>query len=167
MNIPPVIVTQTCVHCGALAQTKGGKCWLCYEKLEAPNPYADSINPYAASSAIPSESETPTAMTTLDIIFSILLGLCAILTIVVAIGLGIQDTGTLIPFAILIGPAWVVTAVRGLLPKRKTGIQRPASLLLTFLVSLVVTILASVVFIVVAAIMLFIACIGAFNTVGK
>ena len=160
MNIPPVIVTQTCSHCGALSQTKNGKCWLCYESMATPNPFAVSVNTV-------SEPATQSPTTTLDIVFGVLLGICVLLTLLIAIGLAIQDPGTLIPFAIVMGPAYLVTIIRGASPSRKSGNPRPASLFLTFIVSLLVTVLISVVLIVAAAIMFFLACIGAFTSMGK
>ena len=156
MSIPPVIATKACVHCGALSQTADGKCWLCYEDKSATNPYAISGNPLTDDSA-----STPT--TTWDMVFGVLLGVCVLLTMLIAIGLAAQDRGLLIPFAIFMGPAFVVTFIRGLVPHGKTGIARPASLFFTFIISLLVTMLVSVVLIVAAAILLFLVCIGIFN----
>ena len=160
MNIPPVIATQTCLHCGAQSQTKGGKCWLCYEKMATPNPFA-------ASRITTAESGSHSPMTAWDIVFGILLGICVLLTLLIAVGLAIQDTGMLIPFAILVGPAYVITLIRGAIPSRSTGMARPASLFLTFFVSLLVTVLISTVLLVAAAILLFFACIGAFSSTGR
>lgn len=154
MNIPPVIVTQTCVHCGALSQTKNGKCWLCYES-------GTTANPYAISGNTATDSTIPPPMSTSDIVFSVLLGICVLLTLLIAIGLAVQDPGTLIPFAILMGPAYLVTIIRGAVSSRSSGGSRPASLLLTFMVSLFATVLVSGVLIVATAVMLFLACIGA------
>ena len=166
MNIPPVIFTQTCVHCGALSQTKNGKCWLCYESGTTPNPYAISGN-----TAIPGNTATdpaiPSPMTSWDIVFSVLLGICVLLTLLIAIGLAVQDPGTLIPFAILMGPAYLVTIIRGAIPSRRPGGSRPASLFLTFIVSLLATVLISTVLIVAAAVMFFLACIGVLGSMGK
>jgi len=160
MNIPPLIVTQTCSHCGALSQTKNGKCWLCYESTATPNPFAVSVNPV-------SQPATQSPMTASDIVFGVLLGICVLLTLLIAIGLAIQDPGTLIPFAIVVGPAYLVTVIRGAIPSRQSGSPRPASLFVTFIVSLLVTVLISIVLIVAAAILFFMACIGAFTTMGK
>jgi hypothetical protein len=160
MNIPPVIVTQTCGHCGALSQTRNGKCWLCYESETTPNPYAISGN-------TATESGIPPPTTAWDIVFSVLLGICVLLTLLIAIGLAVQDPGTLIPFAILMGPAYLVTIIRGAIPSRSTKGSRPASLFLTFIVSLLATVLISTVLIVAAAVLFFLACIGIMGSMGK
>ena len=160
MNIPPVIVTQTCSHCGALSQTKNGKCWLCYESTATPNPFAVSANTVA-------DPAPQSPMTAWDIVFGVLLAICVLLTLLIAIGLAVQDPGMLIPFAMVMGPAFIVTIIRGAIPSRSSGTPKPASLFLTFIVSLLVTVLISIILIVAAAIMFFLLCIGVFTTMGK
>ncbi len=153
MNVPPVIATQACVHCGALSQTNDGKCWLCYENKSTPNPFAVSSNLIT--------EETPySPMTTLDVIFGVLLGICVLLTVLIGVGLAVEDQGLLIPFAIFMGPAYAVTFFRGIVPRGAKGSLRPASLFLTFVVSLLVTVLITVVLAVAAVVMLFLACAG-------
>jgi len=156
MSVPPVLATNVCVHCGALSQTKEGKCWLCYENKSEPNPFAVSGNPVT--------SESPQSqMTTWDVVFSVLLGLCAFLSLLIGIGLAVEDKGLLIPFAIFIGPAYAVTIFRGTVSIPSKGTPRPASLFVTFVVSLLVTFLVSILLIVAAVILLFLICIGAFS----
>jgi hypothetical protein len=155
MNVPPVIVTQTCTHCGALSQTKGGKCWLCYESMYTPNPFA-------ASPQTVSEGSPISPMSSTDIVFSVLLGICVLLTLLIGIGLVVQDAGMLIPFAILVGPAYLVTILRGLASTR-SGNPRPASLLLTFVVSLLVTVSVAILLLVGTIIVLFLVCLGVFG----
>lgn len=154
MNIPPVIVTQTCTHCGALSQTKSGKCWLCFESMNTPNPFAVSSPTY-------SESAPSSPMSASDIVFSFLLGICVLLTLLIGIGLAVQDVGMLIPFAILVGPAYLVTVLRGFVTTR-SGNPRPASLLLTFVVSLLVTVSIAILLLLGTIIVLFLVCIGQF-----
>ena len=98
-------------------------------------------------------------MTTWDVVFSVLLGLCALLSLLIGIGLAVEDKGLLIPFAIFIGPAYAVTIFRGTVSIRSKGTPRPASLFVTF----VVTFLVSILLIVAAVILLFLMCIGAFS----
>jgi hypothetical protein len=155
MNIPPVIVTQKCSHCGALSQTKGGKCWLCYESMNTPNPFA--VSPQTSSEPSPS-----LPMSAWDIVFSCLLGICVLLTLLIGIGLVVQDVGMLIPFAILVGPAYLVTVLRGLVATR-SGNPRPASLLLTFVVSLLVTVSIAILLLIGTIIVLFLVCLGQFR----
>ena len=152
MSVPPVLATNACAHCGALSQTKEGKCWLCYENKSEPNPFAVSGNLITSE---PPQSQ----MTTWDVVFSVLLGLCALLSLLIGIGLAVEDKGLLIPFAIFIGPAYAVTIFRGTVSIRSKGTPRPASLFVTF----VVTFLVSILLIVAAVILLFLMCIGAFS----
>jgi len=105
---------------------------------------------------------TPTAMTAWDVVFSSLFGICVLLTLLIGIGLAVQDTGTLIPFAILVGPAYIATIIRGLVPVRSVT-SHPASLFLTFFVSLLATVLIATLLLVGAAILLFLVCIGLFG----
>ena len=156
MSVPPVLATQTCVHCGALSQTKEGKCWLCYENKSTPNPFAFTGNPI--------EEATPqSSMTTWDVVFSALLGICVLLTVLISIGLAVEDRGLLIPFAIFMGPAYLVTILRGVIPRGAKGSPRPANLLLTFVVSILVTGLIVIILAVAAVVLLFLVCIGAFK----
>lgn len=156
MNVPPVIATQACVHCGALSQSAEGKCWLCYENKSTPNPFAVSGIPMADENAI-----GPT--TTWDIVFGALLGICVLLTVLIAIGMAVEDRGLLVPFAIFMGPAYIVTIIRGLMSGGTKGSPRPANLFLTFIVSLLATVMISIVLAVAAAALLFLACIGLFS----
>ena len=156
MSVPPVLATQTCVHCGALSQTKEGKCWLCYENKSTPNPFAVTGNPVTAATP-----QSP--MTTWDMVFSALLGICVLLTVLIAIGLAVEDRGLLIPFAIFMGPAYLVTIFRGVVPRGAKGSRRLANLLLTFAVSIMVTGLIVIILAVAAVALLFLMCIGAFK----
>ena len=156
MSVPPVLATQACVHCGALSQNNEGKCWLCYESKSTPNPFAVTSN-------LVTEEALHLPMTTWDIVFGVLLGICVLLTMLIAIGLAVEDRGLLIPFAIFTGPAFAVTFFRGIVPRGAKGSPRPASLFLTFIVSLLATVLISVVLAVAAVIMLFLACVGVFG----
>lgn len=156
MNVPPVLATHACVHCGALSQTNDGKCWLCYENKSTPNPFAVSSN-------LVTEETPHSPMTTSDMVFGVLLAICVLLTLLIAVGLAVEDRGLLIPFAIFMGPAYAVTFFRGIVPRGAKGSPRPASLFLTFIVSLLVTVLISVVLAIAAVIMLFLACVGVFG----
>ena len=156
MSVPPVLATNVCAHCGALSQTKEGKCWLCYENKSEPNPFAVSGNLITSE---PPQSQ----MTTWDVVFSVLLGLCALLSLLIGIGLAVEDKGLLIPFGIFIGPAYTVTIFRGTVSIPSKGTPCPASLFVTFVVSLLVTFLVSILLIVAAVILLFLICIGAFS----
>ncbi len=155
MNAPPIILNEVCSHCGAVSQTKEGKCWLCYESKSVPNPYATTGMPLEKESAVPS--------TAWDTVSALVLGICVVLTILIAIGIGVQDPGLLIPLAILVGPAYLVTFIRGSTQFEKTGKVQARSLFLTFIVSLMATVLIAIVLAVAAAILLFLICIQSFG----
>ena len=53
--------------------------------------------------------------------------------------------------------------IRGIIPRGTKGSPRPASLFLTFVVSLLATVLISILLAIAAAALLFLACIGIFG----
>lgn len=153
MNAPPVIASHSCVHCGARSQSERGRCWLCYEDKSTPNPFA-ATGPSLREEAIAFPQNH------WDIVFSVLLGLCVLMTLLIGIGLAVEDRGLLIPFAIFVGPAYAITLIRGMVQVTTKQGARPSSLLVTFLVSILATVSISIVLTVAAAIMLFLICIG-------
>ena len=155
MNVPPIILNDVCSHCGAVSQTKDGKCWLCYQSKSTPNPYATTGMPPANESAVHS--------TVWDNVSAMLLGICVVLTVLIAIGIAVQDPGLLIPLAIFVGPAYLVTFIRGSTQVGTTGNARAGSLFLTFIVSLAATVLIAIVLAVAASILLFLICIQSFG----
>jgi hypothetical protein len=98
-----------------------------------------------------------------DGVFGILLLLCFLLTVLVAIGIAVQDRGMLIPFAIFVGPAYLVTIVRGLVQTRSQDGPRAGSLFLTFMLSLMVTVAVLIMLAVAGIIFLFIICLQSMN----
>jgi hypothetical protein len=153
MNIPPVIATVACVHCGALSQSNDGRCWLCYEDKSA-------LNPFVATGSPLSEETASSPMGKWDVVFSVLLGLCVLMTVLIGIGLAIEDRGLLVPFAIFMTPAYAITIVRGMVQMTTKRSPRAASLFVTFVVSILATVSISIVLTVAAAIMFFLMCIG-------
>lgn len=158
MNVPPIIATHVCANCGARSQSTEGKCWLCFGDKGVANPYA--VSPGSISSgpqtAVPPSSDW-------DSFFKVLLLLCIVLTVLIAVGLGVQDTGMLIPFAIVVGPAYIVTIVRGLAQVNSEKGPKASSLFLTFMLSLMGTIAVFVILAVAAIIFLFIVCLQSIN----
>lgn len=154
MNVPPVLVNRFCPSCGAAIQDKSGRCWLCHE------PKSES-NPYSASTAPAQEVETPTTWTAWDAVFTVLLGICVVLTVLVGIGFAVQDQGMLIPFAIFVGPPYLVTILRGLHRVGTSKPLKPSGLFLTLMISAVATALIAILLAVGAVIVLFIMCLNA------
>jgi hypothetical protein len=134
MKTPPVLAHQRCPQCGAYSQDKVGRCWLCFEAKEQQNPYAATVVPMSTDSLA-------TEFTAWDKFFAVLLGICVVMTILVGIGLAVQDRGMLIPFAILAGPPYLVTIVRGYHRVSVSKPLKPAGLLITLIVSAVGTVL--------------------------
>ena len=153
MSIPPVIATHACIHCGARSQSNEGPCWLCYEDKSAPNPFA-------VTDASLGKDEAVTSVNRWDVVFSVLLGLCVLMTLLIGIGLATEDRGLLVPFAIFMAPAYAVTIIRGMAQLSTKQSARPASLFVTFVVSLLATISMSIILAAAAAIMFFFICIG-------
>jgi hypothetical protein len=166
MNIPPVLVHRFCPYCGAELQDKGGGCWLCHESKSESNPYAVSAAPPSESSTPISESTAPESFGTWDAFFTILLAVCVVLTVLVGIGFAVQDQGMLIPFAIFVGPPYLITILRGLHRIGSSKPLKPASLFLTLMISAVATASVAILLAVGAVIVLFIMCLneaGAFK----
>ena len=152
MNAPPILTVGTCNHCGARSQNKDGKCWLCYED-------PSSSNPYAAPNVTVEQGNTLSQSSKSDNVFNAILGVCILLTVLVGIGIAVQDPGLLIPYAMVLGPAYAITLLRGSIQYGKSSTHNPANLLLTFAVSLLATVLVSIVLVVGAAIVFFLICL--------
>ena len=157
MNVPP-IMSQTCEHCGAEFSTSAKKCWLCYQD-RPPNPYAvDAVVPASAVALPNGKPVTEYVPSAWDSSLMAVLILCMVLTVLIGIGMVVQDRGMIIPFGIFVGPAFAITIIRGLI---QSGTRvRPGSLLLTFFLSLIATLL--VLFLLAAALvgMLFLICLS-------
>lgn len=155
MNVPPVLVHRFCPYCGAELQDKSGRCWLCHEKKTESNPYSVS-----ESSLSETTTSASTAFSTWDAFFTALLVICVVLTVLVGIGFAVQDQGMLIPFAIFIGPPYLVTILRGLHRFGTSKPVNPAGLFLTLMISAVATALVAIMLAVGAVIVLFIMCLN-------
>ena len=160
MNVPPVLVHRFCSYCGAELQDKSGRCWLCHESKNETNPYAVSAVPLSESRSPISESTAPASFGAWDALFTILLAVCVILTVLVGIGFAVQDQGMLIPFAIFVGPPYLITIVRGLHRIGSSKPLKPAGLFLTLIISAVATALVAIMLAVGAVIVLLIMCLN-------
>ena len=108
---PPIVNIRHCPACGANCEMGHKFCWLC----SAPLGEVDSTqakNPFAARE-IP-ESSQPGATGVFDSVFLLLAGTCLALAVLVGVGLAIEEPGTLIPYLIIVGPAFAIPGVRAL-----------------------------------------------------
>jgi hypothetical protein len=156
----PSTTAHVCPNCGALSTSGDGVCWLCYAKKTSENPYA----PIAIPNVPAALNTSPPSSAAWDIIATILLISCLILTILLAIGMAAQDAGMLIPFAILVGPAYLVTLVRGVGQISSSGRPSPGKLFKTFMLSLVVTIAIIAALLIAAIILLILICLNSPNS---
>ena len=158
-NIPPIIA-QTCAHCGAEFRPNAKQCWLCYEPMPL-NPYAadsQDANQGTKKGSVPVAGRKDYPPSKWDPLFAVMLLLCLALTVLVGIGMVVQDRGMLVPFGILVGQALGITIVRGMV---QSGTRvRPGSLLLTFIVSIVATVLILVLLLAALIGLLFLICLS-------
>lgn len=155
MNEPPVIQLRLCPLCGASCRTTDKQCWMCQSPIEA-NPYAVAQSPEVAASA---------PNTRYDAIFLVFLLVCVGLALLIGIGIAAEDPGGLIPYLIVVGPAFAVTGVRALWQLGSTGRTRPGKLLISLVVSFALTIGVLALLAVAAVILLFILCLQALSNV--
>jgi hypothetical protein len=172
---PPVMSGYPCEKCGARSSSQQGKCWLCQQDRTRANPFrADlpagtmdstvggTVSGTVSGSVDWSQQAANQADRSWDGLFNVLLGLIVALTVLVGIGFAVQDQGLLIPFAILIGPALLITFIRGFVASQSGGV-RPGKLLLTLAVSFLVTVIIVILLTVAAAILLFITCLNSLS----
>ncbi len=157
---PPILQHYVCKRCGALCDPGRKRCWMC----QADARYLQQVdqNPFAAS--LPAEEPpvvpaTPTS-SKYDPIFTVLLIGCLIVAILIGIGMAAEDPGALVGYLILIGPAFVVTGVRGLWQYGTTGAMQPGRLLVNLFVSFAVTVAIIAVLAVAAIALLFFLCLS-------
>ncbi len=97
---------------------------------------------------------------TFDYVSMAILSLCAILAVLIGIGITLDDQGMLVPFLIVVSPAFLVTLGKGLHSWSQTGRPQPGKMLLTLLTAGVVTISVIALLIVAGIVMLFAICLS-------
>ncbi len=123
----PSVAPHRCQRCGAAKPHPTQACWLCHAPSEQPSPY----QPSTSSNYWVDSSKRRYEM--MDYISIGIFGLCGLLTLLVAIGIGMDSPGLLIPFLILVAPAYAMSAGKGFLDWKRTGQTNPANLLVTFI----------------------------------
>jgi hypothetical protein len=92
-------------------------------------------------------------------VFAATLVICVLLTLLIGVGLGVSEPGLLIPYAILVGPALVITSIRGIIRGSQGQSLRLGNLLVTYVASLGVTIGLFFLLVMGAIVLLFISCL--------
>lgn len=154
MNEPPLMPAQICQRCGATNPPHATKCWLC-EQRDVRNPYAVPMLPMSNA---PAEVQTE-AQRRVQLVFLCLLIGSAALALLVGVGIGVQDPGLLVPYLIVIAPAFLVTGVRAAIMVGFKQQPKPSTLFLTFLWSGVFTAMVLLLLIVASVIALFLWCV--------
>jgi hypothetical protein len=140
---------------------------LCYSKLGELGQ-----NPYTLGPAAPVKQETlsksaspavDTSYATVDYCFLFLLLSCVVLTLLIAVGIAADDPQGLSGFAILVAPAYAITAIRALGKAASGEKPRPAQLLSTLLLSFVGTVAVMVLLAAASVILLLAVCLGAIS----
>ncbi len=154
MSDAPAVHAIRCPRCGAALRDAEKPCWLCH----APS-NASATSPYQPPSIIISEAVAD-RYTTFDYVSMAILSLCAILAVLIGIGITLDDQGMLVPFLIVVSPAFLVTLGKGLHSWSQTGRPQPGKMLLTLLTAGVVTISVIALLIVAGIVMLFAICLS-------
>ena len=131
-------------------------CWLCGDSDRVAND-SPKLIPAGELAHDPAFKSNQSRTQTLC---SALLILCIVLTILIGIGLAVQEPGSLIAYAIFVGPAYLATGVRALHGMATDRQPKASSLLLTFLFSAVFTTMAVVLFVIASVIAFFVWCLS-------
>lgn len=165
--IPPE--GHACTTCGAISIKEARYCWMCGQNPRD-NPHSAYAPPivappieYAGSTPIP----PPVASGRFEILFRVLLAICAVLAILIGIGMAAQDPGALLGYLILVGPAFLVTGVRAIWQFSSQGKANAGSLLLSLVVTFMVTIGALTLLVAASIILAFVICFEACMQMGR
>lgn len=157
-SLPTAVVQCICPKCQAVMKPTDKRCWLCYAENRSNNAFGESV---------PTIAQTRTNATTTaanrsrwDALAWGILGLCAVMAVLVAIGIAVDSPGALIPYAIVLLPAMIVTLTRGFVERGPEGEWQPRKMLLTLAISWLVTMGAMVLLTIGAVVLLFLMCLS-------
>lgn len=143
---PPLIKPVFCSQCRAANPSHAQQCWLCNASLTnqvaASNPYAVREATHASvpvHTAVPGPLPSP-AQGRIEQVFLCLLVAIVLLVLLVAIGLGAQDTGLLTLFLMIVVPALAAASVSGLYSVAKGESPKPSRMFMTLIYSAFMTI---------------------------
>lgn len=130
------------------------RCWLCYAENRSTNAFGESVPRIAHAGT------TAANRSRWDALAWGILGLCAVMAVLVAIGIAVDSPGALIPYAIVLLPAMIVTLTRGFIERGPEGEWQPRRMLLTLAISWLVTMGAMVLLTIGAVVLLFLICLS-------
>lgn len=150
---PPLMPALVCQRCGATNPPHAVKCWLC-ERRGQPNPYAvPTLMP-----ASPADGSSTPARSRVQFVFLCLLIGCIALAVFIGVGIAVQDAGMLVPYLVVITPAFLATGVRAALAVGRNQQPKASTLFFTFLWSGLFTAMALSLIVVASIIALFLWC---------
>ncbi len=150
---PPVLPPLICERCGATNSPLATACFLC-DKRGADNPYAPAASLKALAAPVnPTERR-------LEGVFLGLWGICLLLTVLIGVGIGMQAPGALVPYFIVIGPAYLTTGIRAAFNSSRNQPNRASSLFMAFMWSGLLTIGVIGMLIVASIALLFVFCLS-------
>lgn len=156
--VPPVIQPGQCQFCHAVIEPQLQRCWLCGASQpnaqRATNPYTQVPPQKPAHGPQPTQGES----SVYDTLMTVMLGGIVFVTVLLAIGIGIEEPGMLVFYGIFALPPLFVAGVQGLMQVSKEGKARPGSLVLSWLVSVLIMIGLAALLIVAALVMLIVYC---------
>ena len=158
MQEPPQLAPSICQLCGASNPPHVSKCWLCSGR-ESGNPFA-SAAPISPDADAAGQSGFSAAEQRNQEVFAVLLVACCVLAILIGIGFARTDPGVLVFYAILVGPAFLVTGLRAAYDASQRRTPLPSRLLFTLLWSGITTVLVLFLLVVACVIGLFIFCVS-------
>lgn len=118
-----------CPRCGAKLTSSFAACWLCLDKPENHNSVkvdSPATQTYVAGNDSNSSFEG---------IYTAILAICAVMTVLIGIGLTIQSPELLVPYLFLLGPILIASGVHGSQQIVTTGHIQPRSLFKTVMIA--------------------------------
>lgn len=158
---PPVLAQVVCPKCGAANYAHAQSCWICHIDLKGQiadaNPYAPD-SPQVAVAATAATPAVSPAQSRVETVFLCLLVAIVVLAGLVGIGLGVQDSGLLTLYLVVIVPSLGAAGVRGLYSVAKGETPQPSKMFGTLIFSALITLGVGALLIVCTVIFLFMMC---------
>ena len=129
MSEPPKLPSTVCPRCGATNPPHIAQCWLC-QRQETADPYAAPAE--LSATDVPAAGPPAAAQQRSESVYAALLLGAVFLAVIIGVGLGAQDPGLLVPYLIVIAPAFLATAARFMFGIARGEQTKPSALLVAF-----------------------------------